>query len=131
MKINDNTFTTSAGLPPGISFNNTAITIQNPISRFINQEVSVFGNTITDYRIGIHAINIPSPGIGFDIGTNTIAANEIIYNINNFPLTEYHGGIWLQIVRRLVFLTTLLAILTLIGMIISEELIFGVQFLLM
>ncbi|MBP9084242.1 MAG: T9SS type A sorting domain-containing protein, partial [Bacteroidia bacterium] len=96
MKINDNTFTTSTGLPPGVSFNNTAITIQNPISRFINQEVSVFGNTITDYRIGIHAINIPTPGIGIDIGTNTIASNEIIYNISNFPLTEYHGGIWLQ-----------------------------------
>ncbi|MBK7388251.1 MAG: T9SS type A sorting domain-containing protein [Bacteroidetes bacterium] len=96
MKINDNTFVTSTGLPPGVSFNNTAITIQNPISRFINQEVSVFGNTISDYRIGIHAINIPIPGIGIDIGTNIIAGNEIIYNINNFPLTEYHGGIWLQ-----------------------------------
>jgi hypothetical protein len=62
--------------------------------------VSVFGNTIADYRIGIHAINIPSPGIGIDIGTNTIAGNEIIYNINNFPLTEYHGGIWLQNCRQ-------------------------------
>ena len=60
-----------------VDFYNTAITVQNPLSRFINQQVSVFGNEITNYRIGIHGNNIPTMGVGFDHGTGSVVGNTI------------------------------------------------------
>jgi hypothetical protein len=75
----------------GTDFCNTAITVQNPLSRLITQEVSVFGNTITDYRIGIHANNVSAISIGADVtgGTkNTINLNK--------GYSGFMHGIWIE-----------------------------------
>ncbi len=72
-------------------FYNTAITVQNPLSRLITQEVSVFGNTIADYRIGIHANNVSAISIGADVTGGT--KNTINFNKG---YSGFMHGIWIE-----------------------------------
>ncbi|MBL0340423.1 MAG: hypothetical protein IPP71_05530 [Bacteroidetes bacterium] len=73
----------------------TAIKVQNPIaSPAINAEI--YGNTITDFRIGIHTLNTPDINIGTDVAGALVAGNTIEFDKTTFPLTNYYGGIWLQ-----------------------------------
>ncbi|MBP9082122.1 MAG: T9SS type A sorting domain-containing protein, partial [Bacteroidia bacterium] len=86
----ENTSTQKIGA--GTDFYNTAITVQNPLSRLVSQEVSVFGNAITDCRIGIHARNIPDISIG---SKPTLSAPNII-NFNQTEFNDHHCGIWVE-----------------------------------
>ncbi|MBL0343051.1 MAG: hypothetical protein IPP71_20590 [Bacteroidetes bacterium] len=80
------------------SFQNTAITLRGFSST--SGAVEVFNNNLTDYRIGIHAINLNNLKIGgYDINNNNPVPNYICFNVNNGTnLTNPHTGIWLQIV---------------------------------
>ena len=77
-----------------ISFRNTAITIQNPSSG-INDVVNVVGNFITDYRIGIHAVNIDGIGIHQN-GDNSILSTTMFNHAVGFSPNQFFRGIWLQ-----------------------------------
>jgi hypothetical protein len=74
----------------GTSFYNTAITVQGPATS--TGVVEVYGNIIDDYRIGIHARNIPDISIG---SKPTLSAPNII-NFNQTEFNDHHRGIWVE-----------------------------------
>jgi hypothetical protein len=80
------------------NFYNTAISVQNPISfiRLTPLNVELIGNTIIDYRIGIHSLNMPSIQIGTNDAGTLISGNIIQFNKTVFPLNSFYEGIWLQ-----------------------------------
>ena len=79
------------------SFHNTAITVQKWGSIPANTGVvEIFDNNITDFRIGIHAINVSDINIGTDVVGTLLAGNTIEFKKSNFPLLDFHEGIWLQ-----------------------------------
>ncbi|MBL0339592.1 MAG: hypothetical protein IPP71_00980 [Bacteroidetes bacterium] len=97
----NNTIPASITSMPYASFNSTAVTIQNS-GIFTTGDIHVFSNGITNYRIGIHALNIPKIKIGTpykDIDTsptstipprpNTITHSALVAN-------QINESIWLQ-----------------------------------
>ncbi len=101
LTINDNTFNNPTynfdPNPSTVLFYNhrTAIKVQNPIAApAIKAEI--YGNNITNFRIGIHTLNTPEINIGTDVAGTLIAGNTIEFDKTTFPLTNYYEGIWLQ-----------------------------------
>ncbi|MBK7388476.1 MAG: hypothetical protein IPI23_05170 [Bacteroidetes bacterium] len=79
------------------SYHNTAITVQKWSSTPANAGiVEIFNNTISDFRNGIHAINIKNVRIGGYDGTGNERPNTITYQLSNSALSEAHHGIWVQ-----------------------------------
>nr|MBA2563280.1 hypothetical protein [Chitinophagaceae bacterium] len=79
------------------NFYNTAISIQNPYTTTrVTPYVEVSANTISDYRMGIHAENV----FGILIGTNSTSdsyPNKIHFHLGATPtLTDHYIGILLQ-----------------------------------
>ncbi|MBL0340222.1 MAG: hypothetical protein IPP71_04450 [Bacteroidetes bacterium] len=90
----ENTVPVTISSMPYNSFNSTAVTLQNPNIASTGL-IRVSGNTIDNYRIGIHARNIQYITIGSDLFT----ANYGTPNTINFGQTEFtanHRGIWLE-----------------------------------
>jgi hypothetical protein len=95
--ISDNTFNNTGFVETQTnSFHNTAITVQMPITTArLSTNVEIIGNSITDYRIGIHGSNIQRMNIIPNATSNL--PNEIIFNLGATPsIAEDHIGIWLQ-----------------------------------
>ncbi|MBL0072604.1 MAG: hypothetical protein IPP34_12715 [Bacteroidetes bacterium] len=80
----------------GGEFQNTAITIQSP-NVVTGRTTEVFGNGITDFRIGIHATNIENIIVyGYDAFDDALP-NTISYHLGNgSDVARKHTGIWLQ-----------------------------------
>ncbi|MBL0340456.1 MAG: T9SS type A sorting domain-containing protein [Bacteroidetes bacterium] len=94
----ENTVPATISSMPYSSFNSTAVTIQNS-GIFTTGDIHVFSNGITNYRIGIHALNIPGIVIGgYDNGTPPAPTpNTINFNVNDGSgITNIYSGIWLQ-----------------------------------
>jgi hypothetical protein len=79
------------------AFHNTGITVQKWSSTPTNTGVvEIFNNTISDFRNGIHAINIKNVRIGGYDGNNNPRPNILNYNLSNSVLSETYHGIWVQ-----------------------------------
>ncbi len=79
-----------------LSFRNTAVTVQSPAA-ITGQLVEVFNNIITNYRIGIHALNISQIKIGTpykDIDINPPLPNIITHS--TLVANQFNESIWLQ-----------------------------------
>ncbi len=75
-------------------YTNTALTIQS--NRGINHGIKrITENVINNFRLGIHAINIPGIEIGGWNGTSS-EGNTIGFDLSESPLTSHYTGIWLQ-----------------------------------
>jgi hypothetical protein len=81
----------------GGEFQNTAITIQSP-NVVTGRTTEVFGNGITDFRIGIHAANIENMIVGsYNAISGAPIYNTISYHLGNgSDVSRKHTGIWLQ-----------------------------------
>ncbi|MBA3283727.1 MAG: hypothetical protein H0U27_01530, partial [Nitrosopumilus sp.] len=97
--INNNHFDNSeyGELGTGTNFFNTAITVQQSYN-FTGGITNVYGNTILNNRIGIHARNIPSISIGTVDPVITSANLASGNNITYIKMTENaeNRGVWLE-----------------------------------
>ncbi|HMT30379.1 MAG TPA: hypothetical protein PKD91_13985, partial [Bacteroidia bacterium] len=97
----NNTIPASITSMPYTNFNSTAVTIQNS-GIFTIGDVNVFSNTINNYRIGIHALNIPKIKIGTpykDIDTSpssTIPPRPNTITHTTLVANQFNESIWLQ-----------------------------------
>ncbi|MBK8873402.1 MAG: hypothetical protein IPN13_05555 [Bacteroidetes bacterium] len=92
--ISDNFFTNSHFIETSTSsFHNTAITVQMPFTTArLSTNLEVFGNFITDYRIGIHCRNI----YNVSIGSNPLLSAPNMINFNQTSFNDHHRGIWVE-----------------------------------